>query len=169
MQLLLRLFQKPAPRRAQSNRGSPLLSDPELTALWRSVRQDFFPERGDLDTYCVRWSLRRQRRTLASCHIRSRRVVVAKELRDPLFHEHLPALLYHEMCHAALGEDVGYRNGKRAWHGPRFRALESKHPGIVRLDAWIKSGGWAYAVRRSRAIETNLGGRKRKIAFFKGP
>lgn len=154
MQLLLRLF----PSLASQKRGVPRApssgSSPELFLVWCAVRQQYFPNRPELDQYMVSWSRRRQRRTLASCHVRKKVVHVAKELRDPLFSKYLPALLYHEMCHAALGEDVGYHRGKRAWHGPRFRELERRHSGIAELDAWIKSGGWNYAVRRSRAIES---------------
>ena len=155
MQLLLRLFPSLAPhRKRRVPHARPGCSSPELSQVWRAVREQYFPDRSDLDQYIVSWSRRRQRRTLASCHVGKKIVHVAKELRDPLFSKYLPALLYHEMCHAALGQNVGYHRGKRAWHGPRFRELERRHPGIAELDDWIKSGGWAYAVRRSRAIES---------------
>ena len=144
--------------RAQSRkrRATPtIVLAPELTQLWHSLRMDFFPEAPALDDYVIGWSTRRQRRTLASCEVRRHIVRVAKELKDPLFGPYLEPLLYHEMCHAALGTEVGYYRGKRAWHGPRFKALEKRHPGIRTLDAWIKGGGWSYAVRRARALEAN--------------
>ncbi len=61
--------------------------------------------------------------------------------------EHLPALLYHEMCHAVLGkpEVVG---GRRKIHTREFKELESRHPSISNLDRWIKQGGW-FAVARA--------------------
>jgi hypothetical protein len=153
MNLLKRLFTAAPPRIMRAPRRSSIIStDPALLAVWTTVRREYFPTLPELDSYTVAWSPRRQRRTLASCHVRKKVVRVAKELRDPLFTQYLPALLYHEMCHAALGEDVGYHRGKRAWHGPRFRTLEQRHPGIRELDAWIKSGGWSYAVRRARAL-----------------
>ncbi len=142
---------RPRQKRAKPDRGS----DPELLKIWNDVRVEYFPELEHLKDYEVNWSIRRQRRTLASCQIRRKLVRVAKELCDPQFNSFLPALLYHEMCHAALGEQVGYYRGKRAWHGPSFKALESRHPGIKELDSWIKAGGWAYAVRRERAISSS--------------
>ena len=154
LQLLLQIFSSPRTVPRSQRRVTPKNAAPELFQLWSTVRREYFPDRPELDQYLVTWSRRRQRRTLASCHVRRKEVHVAKELRDPLFTKHLPALLYHEMCHAALGEEVGYHKGKRAWHGPRFRALEQRHPGISELDAWIRAGGWAYAVRRSRGIES---------------
>lgn len=145
------VFGPPRKRRAQPN----VSSDPFLLKIWNDVRIEYFPNLEHLKSYTVNWSVRRQRRTLASCQIRRKLVRVAKELNDPQFNPFLPALLYHEMCHAALGEQVGYYRGKRAWHGPSFKALESRHPGIKELDQWIKSGGWSYAVRRARAIASS--------------
>lgn len=138
-------------------------SDPGLQAKWLAVRTEYFPERTDLDQFTIRWSRRRQRRVLASCSLRRRLVSVAKEMRHAQAAPHLDALLYHEMCHAALGEAVGQRGGKRTWHGPRFRALESRHPGSDDLDRWIRGGGWAHVVRSNRAsaaAQRRLGKRK---------
>ena len=58
---------------------------------------------------------------------------------------YLEPLLYHEMCHAALGEPEIVK-GKRIMHGSDFKALEKKHPEITQLNSWIKSGGWNKAV-----------------------
>jgi len=130
-----------------SNKGS----DPILIQIWREIRKLYFADREDIDDYTVVWSTRRQKRTLASCNVRRRRIVVARELRYPDYLGWLSPLLYHEMCHAILGFNVAQRNRKRLWHGAEFRALESRHPGIIALDSWIKSGGWFQAVRRERA------------------
>ena len=153
LQLTRRLKRASAPARAARRRPAALTASPELTDLWNAIRDQYFPDCRVLEEYVVGWSRRRQRRTLATCEVRRKYVRVAKEMRDPLFGVYLAPLLYHEMCHAVLGEDVGYYRGKRAWHGPRFKALERRHPGIPELDAWIKSGGWSYAVRRSRSLE----------------
>lgn len=126
-------------------------SDPALHAKWLEVRAEYFPDRIDLDRFTVRWSRRRQKRVLGSCSLRRRLVSVAKEMNHPLAAPYLPALLYHEMCHAALGEAVGQRGSRKAWHGERFRSLEAKHPDSKALDAWIRSGGWAHVVRSARA------------------
>ena len=103
--------------------------------------------------YRVLWSKRRQKRTLAACHIEKRKVVVAKELCHPKWERWLDPLLYHEMCHAVIGEKPEIRNGKRLWHGPQFRALERRHPGIQEFDRWIREGGWLSAVRSARSRE----------------
>ena len=76
---------------------------------------------------------------------------VAKEMAHPEAAHWIPALLYHEMCHAVLGQDVGQRGTKRTWHGQKFRELEARHPQSKDLDHWIKSGGWLHVVRSARA------------------
>ena len=130
---------------------------PDLYPLWCSVRQEYFPERPDLDTYELSWSKRRQKRTLASCNLLSRRVVVAREMFHEKCSPYMHALLYHEMCHAYLGKEVPRNGRRRAWHGKAFRDLERRHPGIKELDQWIKSGGWSSAVRSERARNRNIG------------
>jgi hypothetical protein len=127
-------------------------SDEFLHSLWCSLRSEFFPECPHIDSYTVLWSTRPQKRVLASCNIRHHRVVVARELFEPSASRWIAAVLYHEMCHAVLGEQVTRsRTGKRLWHGAEFRRLESRHPDILALNAWIASGGWSMAVRSHRA------------------
>ena len=124
--------------------------DTLLQRLWLELRQRWFPEQPVLDHYLVRWSKRAQIRTLASCSVSCRHVTVARELNYQQHWRWLEPLLYHEMCHAALGIDrtvAGKRSPRRVCHGRSFRALERKHPGTAALDAWIKSGGWLSAVR----------------------
>jgi hypothetical protein len=138
--------------RPTSKRTRPAPVDAQLlTTLWQKVANQYFPGREDILSYSVSWSRRPQKRTLASCNIRQRRVVVARELDYPDHHQWLEALLYHEMCHAAIGMTVQKANGKWQWHGRQFRELEGRHPGIARLDQWIKSGGWRFAVRSHRS------------------
>ena len=131
-----------------------ICNDPELKSIWDSVQSDYFPDRVDLKEYKVLWSTRRQKRVLASVSLKQKKVRVAKELKDPLLKEFLDPLLYHEMCHAVLGDQVGKMNGKNAWHGPKFKKLEQAHPRMKFLEAWIKSGGWAKAVRVSRGKDS---------------
>ena len=123
----------------------------ELKARWARIRQEYFPDRPDIDAYQVVWSSRRQKRTLASCNLRRRKIIVAKELNDARYEWALSPLLYHEMCHAYIGENPPKNGTKRSWHGKKFRELEQRHPCIPLLDGWIKSGGWKTAIRRSRA------------------
>lgn len=135
------------PDRSQAAR----VSDELLHRIWRSLWQEYFPERNDLDTYLLVWSTRPQRRVLASCNIRCRRVVVARELFVPSAVRWLAPVLYHELCHAVLGESVRTPSGRRMWHGASFRALEARHPDIPAMNLWIRSGGWAMAVRSARS------------------
>ena len=119
-----------------------------LQQLWQSLRVRYFPTRDDLDSFTVRWADRRQRRVLATCNVARRRVEVAAALRDPTCSEILEPLLYHELCHAALGE-VRRVNGRRQMHGREFHALERRHPQIKALNQWIKAGNWQKVVRRA--------------------
>ena len=126
-------------------------SDPFLQEVWCSLRREFFPDRSELDSYLITWSSRAQKRVLASCNIRRRRVVVARELFEPAAVRWIGPVLYHELCHAVIDEGVARsRSGKRMWHGAEFRELERRHPDIEALHAWIASGGWAMAVRSNR-------------------
>ena len=130
-------------------------SDEFLLTLWRNLRQEFFPDHIHIDDYTVTWSSRPQKRVLASCNIRRRRIVVAQELFEPSATRWIGPVLYHEMCHAVIGEGVHLsQSGKRLWHGQQFRQLESLHPDISAMNAWIATGGWAMAVRSHRARQS---------------
>ncbi len=136
---------RPTTRRVSSK------SDEFLLQIWTNLRAEYFPDRPELDTYIVAWSSRSQKRVLASCNIRQRKVVVARELFEPSACRWINPVLYHELCHAVIGEDVRVQQGKRQWHGAEFRALEARHPDIEAMNAWIRSGGWAMAVRSNRS------------------
>lgn len=127
------------------------LSDTALHTSWVQLIREYFPEREDLISYTVVWSKRRQKRVLGSCALIKRKVTVARELNYPDHQQWLAPLLYHELCHAVLGDSVRAQCGRRAWHGTEFRNLESRHPLSVDLDLWIKSGGWRKAVRSDRS------------------
>lgn len=145
-QIEMLLTPRDLPRRREQGPSDPFLQD-----VWRQLRGEFFPDRLDLDSYCIVWSSRRQKRVLASCNIRRRRVVVARELFEPAAVRWIGPVLYHELCHAVIDEDVACsRGGRRMWHGSEFKQLEARHPDIEALHAWISSGGWAMAVRSSR-------------------
>ncbi len=140
-----------ARRTQRPRRASTAVSDPFLHQVWKDLRKEYYPDRPELDSYTVSWSSRRQKRVLASCNIRQHRVVVARELFEPAAARWIAPVLYHELCHAVLGEDVISPSGRRLWHGIEFRALEARHPDIPALNMWIRSGGWAMAVRSDRA------------------
>jgi hypothetical protein len=135
----------------------------ELKQIWTELITKFFPDRTDLLTYSLGWSTRPQKRTLASCSLKNRRVNVARELNHPPFKEWLEPLIYHELCHAVLGRDLDvttptspapltpHRKRKIAWHGREFRTLERRHPRMAEFDAWVKGGGWRTAVRSDRS------------------
>ncbi|RIL06265.1 MAG: hypothetical protein DCC75_10975 [Proteobacteria bacterium] len=153
--LISSLFKMGHPKKRLSTpRPNPFV----LMEIWKRLVHNYFPERADLLNYRVCWSARRQKRTLASCHIKQRKVRVARELSAPEHACRLEPLLYHEMCHAVLGEEMALsyrsRGMKVPWHGTEFRALEVKHPKSRELEAWIKGGGWSRAVRSSRARES---------------
>jgi hypothetical protein len=130
---------------------NPPVEDRLLSTLWFRLRWAYFPDRSDLDDYTLEWSTRRQKRVLASCNIRKRCIRVARELLEPSAIRWLEVVLYHELCHAVIGENVDHAHGKRQWHGRTFRELERLHPDIPALDTWIRSGGWLQAVRSNRA------------------
>jgi hypothetical protein len=135
----------------RTRRPNIVISDPHLTALWVSLGTKYFPEKSELSSYAVRWSTRRQKRVLGSCNMTKKIISIARELKSPEHHIWLEALLYHEMCHAVLERSVSRRGRKILWHGPEFKSLEARHPGIEALDHWIKSGGWKSAVLSNRA------------------
>ena len=156
IELLFRGATTPTPRkrslrpRSSAPRG-PTKSDEFLLQIWINLRTEYFPDRPELDTYIVAWSSRSQKRVLASCNIRQRKVVVARDLSEPSACRGINPVLYHELCHAVIGESVRVQRGKRQWHGAEFRALEARHPDIEAMNAWIRSGGWAMAVRSNRS------------------
>ena len=140
----------PTIRRREKTNLKKEKEDLILRGIWLHIRKVYFPDRADLDSYEIRWSPRRQRRVLASCCISKQRVVVARELNRAEHARWLPALIYHEMCHAFFGDRVEKNANRRLWHGPEFRALEQRHPEIKDLDHWIRSGGWHKAVLSDR-------------------
>ena len=129
----------------------PQVSDPALKEIWNSLIADYFPTAEHLRNYTVVWSKRNQIRTLASCSLERKRIVVAKELRFVEHDKWLSPLLYHEMCHAYLEYSILNKSGKTPWHGPQFKKLESRHPLIPSFNEWVNQGGWAKAVRSHRA------------------
>jgi len=139
-------------KRGNDSRKRPAKSDDFLITVWRNLRAEFFPNQPEIDEYTVCWSSRPQKRVLASCNIRRKKVVVARELFQPSASRWIAAVLYHEMCHAVIGEGVHLsQNGKRLWHGKQFRQLEALHPDIKAMNTWISTGGWAMAVHSHRA------------------
>ena len=124
------------------NEGSEL----GLEELWRKIRLEYFPEQAEIDHYSVVWSKRDHRSALASCNVDRQRVQVAGAMNLPDSRPLLEPLLYHEMCHAALGQPQVV-NGRRIMHGKEFKALEKRHPQIEALNNWITAGGWEQAVR----------------------
>ena len=151
----------PNPTKRRPNSRSKITSDPFLFSIWKQVAEEYFPDNEHLLQYVVYWSDRKQLRTLASCSISLKKIRVAQELNYTPHHQWLPALLYHEMCHAVLGDSIRRKGEKTRWHGPEFRALEKQHPGIEALDHWIKSGGWATAVRSHRSRAAHAARRNR--------
>jgi hypothetical protein len=124
---------------------------PALQEIWCHLRCLWFPDRPDIDSYKVYWSRRPQKHTLASCNVRYKKVRVARELDNPKYSHWIEPLLYHEMCHAYLGEPKASKTGRRSWHGAEFKKYEAQHPKIEEFNKWVSSGGWRSAVRSDRA------------------
>ncbi len=153
--LQLRGIEKITPKSSRTARIARVeveeLADDDMLQIWLRIRRAWFPERIDLDSYQVRVSRRKQKRTLASCDVYRKRVTVARELAYTKYLPWLQPLLYHEMCHAVLGEISRNPGGRRSIHGAEFKALEVKHPGVKELNQWIAKGGWLSAVRSDPA------------------
>lgn len=140
--------------------------DNKLQSLWFQLWQQWFSHESSLGDYTVIWSRRQQKRTLATCQITNKKVIVARELSDPRYEVWLSPLLYHEMCHIVVGYKRSQDGTKTCWHHPEFRRLERQHPGIAELDAWIKAGGWMQAIRRDRAKRAWQKRKAQIIALF---
>ncbi len=140
------------PPRISAKQSEPSVgqADHKLNQIWQSLRKQYFSEQSELDQYSVKWSQRRQRRTLASCNIKKKVVNVANELNHENLQRWLEPLLYHEMCHAALGTSIHSHFSKTPWHGSAFKKLERRHPLTNSLQEWIREGGWNHAVRSAR-------------------
>ncbi len=139
-----RVIRRRSPRGARTRHCELGDSDNRvLFSIWNRLQADYFADRIDLLSYDVRWSGWHQKRTLASCNVSRRRVVVAPQLSKAELSEWLEPVLYHEMCHAAIGNQVERRGGKRLVHGPQFIELANRHPATQKLTEWLKSGGWA--------------------------
>lgn len=153
MQLsLFNIFKKsPPPLKKKRLARKTRVDDQKLKLIWLSLCRQYFPLNSKLEAYNVYWSKRPQLRTLATCHYETNKVIVARELNYPEHDSWLEPLLYHEMCHAVLGGIKHEGSTKYSWHGKEFRELEAKHPKIKALDHWMKSGGWAKAVRSDRS------------------
>ncbi len=131
--------------------GRAFPTDLMLYEIWSRLSHGYFAQHAKLLRYDIRWSVRAQKRTLATCHLRKSVVIVARELNYPEHHLWLEPLLYHEMCHAVIGIPKQEPNKRRSWHGKSFRELEHRHPHMRAFDRWVKSGGWEKAVRSDRA------------------
>ena len=142
---------KPITAAKQKRSLKNLESDEVLEHIWNNLRLDYFPQHLILIEYKIVWSSRRQKRTLASCNIRSKKITVAKELNNSICFMWISPLVYHEMCHAVL--EKGGNSGRNCWHGKEFKSLESRHPQIKEFNSWIKSGGWYRTVLSDRKKE----------------
>ncbi|NMC62700.1 MAG: SprT family zinc-dependent metalloprotease [SAR324 cluster bacterium] len=127
----------------------------ELKKVWNSLKEEYFPNESELDVYSIYWSKRRHLRTLASCNISKKKVTVACELNNDAYAHWLSPLLYHEMCHAILGDKIANSGGTMKFHGSEFKRLENRHPLKKDLDLWIRSGGWLSAIRSHRSKEAH--------------
>ncbi len=157
-------FPEPVELEPKKRRRALRPGDSRLEAVWRQLQEEYFPSIPGLNEYTVGWSTRRQLRTLASCNSTLLRINVAKELSTPECEQWLPVLLYHEMCHAVLADQVRASKGEMKYHGPEFKRLEKRHPRTKELNQWIRKGGWLHAVRSHRAKEAHFRRKSQKKA-----
>ncbi|MDR2338159.1 MAG: SprT-like domain-containing protein [Deltaproteobacteria bacterium] len=118
----------------------------DLNEIWQKLQQEFFPMHYALDQYQIVWSRRNNKRNLAVCDYRKKKVIVSPALNNIKFRQIVEPLVYHEMCHAVLGEPQR-QNGRFVYHGKEFHSLEKRHSQTRSLNEWIKNGGWANAKR----------------------
>ena len=148
---LARYFRYLLQKSPSGNTFPPLFEEyrpvPNIQKIWVSLRMKYFPRRPELDNYEVSWSTRKQTRTLAACNVYYKTVKVAPAMKDPEAALYLEPLLYHELCHAVLGNPKVV-NGKRIIHGPDFKALEEIHPAIEPFNDWLNCGGWEDVLKR---------------------
>ena len=123
-----------------------------LSKIWEKLRRKYFPNVRVLEGYKITWSSRCSKRNLASCNYKNRKIIISPALNNVKLERILSPLIYHEMCHAVLGEPK-CKNGRFVYHGKEFHALEAAHPQIKELNEWIKSGGWANAKRSYTRIK----------------
>lgn len=121
-----------------------------LKTIWNNLLKKHFPDRLDLKKYRLVWSKRRRTASLASCNTEKKRILIAQVMKQKECLPYLEALVYHEMCHAALGKPKVV-HGRRSIHGKDFHKLERKHLGIKFLNKWIKAGGWRAAVKKENS------------------
>jgi len=126
-----------------------------LVKIWDRLRHKYFPNIRILGEYQITWSSRCSKRNLASCNYKNRKILVSPALNNVKFERMLSPLIYHEMCHAVLGEPK-CKNGRFVYHGVDFHTLEAMHPLTEELNAWIKNGGWANAKRNYTRAKNKL-------------
>ena len=146
------IYKQPAKRisikKVSDRRSTSKQDNLILESILNRIHLEFFPESKELVNYKISWSTRRQKRTLASCNIREKKINVARELNFPEHEKWLEPLIYHEVCHVIVGRDKN--SGRHCWHGRTFKQLESRHPLMKEFNHWVKSGGWRKAVMSER-------------------
>ncbi len=117
-----------------------------LVTIWGKLENEYFPGDKNLSIYSITWAKRYSKRNLAYCDYQKKRVVVSPVMNNIKLLHMLEPLIYHEMCHAKLGEPKRVR-GRYIYHGKDFHKLEALHPFIKEFNDWIHNGGWANAKR----------------------
>ncbi len=97
----------------------------DLQILFDDLNESFFNNELEIDH--VSWSRGLSRRTLGHFDPAFNALVISRVLdREDVPKSVVSFVLYHEMLHAFLGEEV--RDGKRFKHHSRFRAAEKDFP-----------------------------------------
>ena len=107
----------------------------DLQVLFDDLNESFFNNEVEMEH--VSWSRGTSRRRLGHFDPAFNAVVISRVLdREDVPECVVSFVLYHEMLHAFLGEEV--RNGKRLKHHPRFRAAEQDFPAYEQAVRFIE-------------------------------
>ncbi len=128
-------------REMRARRGKKQLTSPrgrifDLSRLYRRLEQRYFE--GQLQVRHLSWSRREARTRLGHYDPAHRAIVINRRLDHPLVPEYVVEfVLYHEMLHAALGDEC--RNGRRHFHHAEFRQAERRFPDYRRAQRFIET------------------------------
>ncbi len=128
-------------RAVRARRGRKQLTAPrgrifDLRRLYRRLEENYFEDA--LDVRHLSWSRQKARTNLGHYDPAHRAIVINRRLDHPLVPEYVVEfVLYHEMLHAALGDQC--RNGRRHFHHAEFRKAEKQFPDYRRAQRFIET------------------------------
>ncbi len=122
-------------------RGRKILSGPDgrwknLDRIYDRLNAEYF--QGGLAITRIGWSQKSHRRVLGHYDPAHRVIVINRRLDSLRVPNYVVEyVVYHEMLHAALGEE--FRDGRRWVHHRRFRMAERKFPAFEKASSFIRT------------------------------